>query len=69
MSGSSPSTTTSVNYGAYGQVDDARAVTLKRAFETHPDRFNRMPRPPRIQTEVWINKLQKEPILTPTKIT
>ena len=58
-----------MHYGTYGQVDDARAVTLDRAWRQHPERFTRRPRPPKIRTEVWINEPQKEPTLTSTKTT
>ena len=62
-------TPASVHYGTYGAIDDARAVTLDRAFARHPERFTRRPQPPRIRTEVWINEPAKEPSLAPAKTT
>lgn len=62
-------TPASVHYGTYGQIDDARAVTLNRAFQAHPERFTKRPRPPKIRTEVWINEPQKEPTEVTTKTT
>jgi len=60
-------TPASVHYGTYGQVDDARTITLNRAFEQHPERFANRPQPPKIRSHVWINEPQKELTLTPTK--
>lgn len=38
------------------QIMNARAATLARAFEAHPNRFKRrLPLPPKLPTEVWIN--------------
>jgi len=54
-------TPASVHYGTSDAIDDARAVTLNRAFAQHPERFAKRPQPPRIRSEaVWINKPQEE---------
>jgi putative transposase len=45
-----------VHAGLADQVTAARAVTLSRAYEAHPERFVRQPpRPPAVPTAVWIN--------------
>ena len=65
-------TPASVHYGTSGAIDDARAVTLNRAFAQHPERFAKRPRPPRTRSEVvWINKPHQEvlPIAATTKTT
>ena len=62
-------TPASVHQGTYLAIDDARAITLNRAFEDHPERFARRPQPPKIRTEVWINEPQKEPTETTTTTT
>jgi len=53
-------TPASVHFGTYQDIDQQRSVTLNRAFNEHPERFTRRPRPPQIRTEVWINEPQKE---------
>jgi putative transposase len=60
-------TPASVHHGTYGAIDDARAVTLGRAWRQHPERFARRPQPPRIRTQVWINEPTKEPALAPAE--
>jgi len=62
-------TPASVHQGTYGAIDDARAVTLDRAWRQHPERFATRPRPPQIRNEVWINQPAKEPELTTAKTT
>jgi putative transposase len=51
-----------VHAGLAAEVTAARAVTLSRAYEAHPERFVRHPpRPPQVPTAVWINPpAQKE---------
>jgi putative transposase len=45
-----------VHYGQSAAVLQARAATLARAFERHPERFKgRQPQPPRLLPAVWIN--------------
>ncbi len=45
-----------VHYGQSAAVLHARAATLARAFEQHPERFKgRQPQPPRLLPAVWIN--------------
>jgi transposase InsO family protein len=60
-------TPASVHYGTYAAIDDARAVTLRRAWRQHPERFARRPQPPRIRTQVWINEPAKEQPLAPAE--
>ncbi len=48
-------TPASVHFGTAEQVRDQRAVTLAEAYERHPERFARRPRPPRIPAQAWIN--------------
>jgi len=54
-----------VHAGLAAEVTAARAVTLTRAYEAHPERFVRHPpRPPQVPTAVWINppaKKEEEP--------
>ncbi|WP_405908798.1 hypothetical protein OG742_30825 [Streptomyces sp. NBC_00828] len=45
----------SVHFGTAEQVRDQRAVTLAEAYEKHPERFTRRPRPPEIPHQAWIN--------------
>jgi len=51
-----------VHAGLAAEVTAARAVTLTRAYEAHPERFvHHPPRPPQVPTAVWINPpAQKE---------
>lgn len=45
-----------VHAGRAPQVTAARAITLARAYEAHPERFvRRPPTPPAVPTAVWIN--------------
>ena len=45
-----------VHHGRAAEVTAARAVTLARAYEAHPERFTRQPpQPPQLPTAVWIN--------------
>jgi len=45
-----------VHHGRAAEVTAARAVTLARAYEAHPERFTRQPpQPPQVPTAVWIN--------------
>ena len=53
-------TPASVHYGTHHTIDQQRTITLNRAFNEHPERFTRRPRPPQIRTEVWINEPVKE---------
>lgn len=53
-------TPASVHFGTHHDIDQQRARTLERAWREHPERFTRRPRPPRVQTEVWINQPPKE---------
>ena len=53
-------TPASVHFGTHHAIDQQRTITLNRAFNEHPERFARRPRPPQIRTEVWINEPVKE---------
>ena len=53
-------TPASVHFGTYQEIDRQREITLNRAYNQHPERFTRRPRPPQIRTEVWINQPAKE---------
>ncbi|MDX3097083.1 DDE-type integrase/transposase/recombinase [Streptomyces sp. ME19-03-3] len=48
-------TPASVHYGTAEEVRDQRAVALAEAYERHPERFARRPKPPEIPGQVWIN--------------
>ncbi|MFG2405836.1 transposase [Streptomyces brevispora] len=48
-------TPASVHFGTADEVRDQRAVALAEAYERHPERFARRPRPPEIPGQVWIN--------------
>ncbi|GGS28778.1 hypothetical protein GCM10010269_79370 [Streptomyces humidus] len=48
-------TPASVHFGTAEQVRDQRAVTLAKAYDKHPERFTRRPRPPEIPHQAWIN--------------
>jgi len=50
-----------VHHGRAAEVTAARAITLARAYETHPERFvRRPPTPPAVPTAVWINPPAKK---------
>lgn len=48
-------TPASVHFGTAEMVREQRAVTLAKAYEQHPERFARRPRPPEIPQQAWIN--------------
>lgn len=48
-------TPASVHFGTAEEVRDQRAVALAEAYERHPERFARRPRPPETPGKVWIN--------------
>jgi putative transposase len=49
-------TPTAVHYGQAAALTAQRQVTLKVAYEVHPERFvNGLPQPPEVPTAVWIN--------------
>jgi putative transposase len=45
-----------IHYGRAGAVRAARAGVLAAAYTTHPERFARLPRPPKLPTASWINQ-------------
>lgn len=53
-------TPASVHFGTYQEIDLQREITLNRAYNQHPERFTRRPRPPQIRAEAWINEPVKE---------
>jgi hypothetical protein len=48
-------TPASVHFGTAEEVRDQRAAALAQAYERHPERFARRPKPPEIPGQVWIN--------------
>lgn len=48
-------TPASVHFGTYAAIDDARQITLTAAYQNHPERFGRKPRPPALPDMSWIN--------------
>jgi putative transposase len=49
-------TPASVHHGTAELVCEQRQQTLNAAYTTHPERFARRPRAPRLPQQVWINK-------------
>jgi putative transposase len=50
-----------VHYGLAADIHQFRAKVLEAAFEKHPQRFKgSLPKPPKLPTEVWINKPKDE---------
>lgn len=50
-----------LHYGMADQIYDERRKVLERAFNANPDRFKgKIPLPPEIPDEVWINKPKSE---------
>jgi putative transposase len=45
-----------IHYGRAGAVRATRAGVLAAAYTTHPERFARLPRPPKLPTASWINQ-------------
>jgi putative transposase len=48
-------TPASVHYGTAAEVREHRARVLADAYATHPQRFTRVPQPPKLPDVVWIN--------------
>jgi len=54
-----------VHYGRTPALDEARAITLNRAYANHPERFvRRPPTPPALPGAVWINPPAKREVPT-----
>ena len=54
-------TPAAVHYGQAAALTAQRQVTLKAAYEVHPERFVKgLPKPPKVPTEVWINPPQSD---------
>ena len=54
-------TPAAVHYGQAVALTAQRQVTLKAAYEVHPERFVKgPPKPPKVPTEVWINPPQSD---------
>ena len=49
-------TPASVHFGTAEQIHAQRQVTLNHAYATHPERFARRPRPPKLPEVAWINQ-------------
>ncbi len=49
-------TPASVHFGTHEDIDDARQETLNRAYDQHPQRFNKPPRTPQVRHQAWINQ-------------
>jgi putative transposase len=49
-----------VHFGRAQQVLQHRASTLQAAYDIHPERFRRLPRPQPLPTAVWINPPAQE---------
>ena len=53
----------SVHYGFAQDVQKARGVVLRTAYEAHPERFvKKVPVPPLLPDAVWINKPKQVPV-------
>lgn len=53
-------TPASIHFGTYQAINVQRAETLQRAYELHPERFRKPPRPPQLPTHAWINEPPQE---------
>jgi putative transposase len=54
-------TPATIHYGHAAALTKQRRVTLKGAYEVHPERFVKgLPKPPQVPTEVWINPPQSD---------
>lgn len=49
-------TPASVHYNTAQQIRQQRQATLDEAYTTHPHRFTRRPRPPKLPETAWINQ-------------
>ena len=49
-----------VHYGHVDKVQAARAHTLNKAWQAHPERFAQQPRPLQMPTSAWINDPSRE---------
>lgn len=49
-------TPASVHFGTDAAIDDARQATLTDAYQAHPQRFGKRPRPPKMPDISWINQ-------------
>ena len=50
-----------VHEGYAEAINERRAEVLKGAYQNHPERFvNKVPTPPTLNTEVWINRPSEE---------
>jgi len=49
-------TPASVHFGTAEQIRGHRQTTLDQAYASHPHRFTRRPRPPRLPEVAWINQ-------------
>jgi putative transposase len=56
-------TPASVHHGTANDVREARAVTLRAAYQANPSRFRHSPQPPRIPESAWINQPSREALI------
>ena len=54
-------TPASVHFGTAQQIHIQRQATLNQAYEAHPERFTRRPRPPALPEVAWINQPLEQP--------
>ncbi len=55
-----------LHFGAAGEIRTQRAVALEAAYRTHPERFAKLPVPPKLPLAAWINPPTPE-VLIKTK--
>jgi putative transposase len=49
-------TPASVHDGSWVAIEARRAATLDAAYQAHPGRFHRRPRPRQMPAQAWINQ-------------
>ena len=54
-------TPASAHDGSWVAVEARRALTLQAAYQAHPERFRRPPRPREMPSRAWINKPLNSP--------
>jgi putative transposase len=65
-SGIAMHTPASAHDGSWVLVEARRALTLQAAYQAHPERFRRPPRPREMPAQAWINKPLTSPQSTQT---
>jgi putative transposase len=56
-------TPASVHHGHANQVRQARAATLRAAYQANPSRVGHRPQPPRLPESAWINQPSREALI------